>query len=640
MIEKMKKLSLLIYHGSKDHILNGLQNLGVIHLEANKSVTNENIIKVKDEISTIHKLDKFLTVVKDETKGKKSIEESSSKREFVKKDFTKFLENIEKEKEHYDTLVSERDNLKREREILDIWGEFDPEVLEEIKSSGLQYKFYSMPSSQFGKLDISAYPIEKVAVVKGVTYFVSFFSDPKDLEGLSATEERPPLKRASALDKTIHDLNIKIEHSVNNIMEYIPYQDELKAEIVKLNGLLDFDIVNASLESELDGKLLFINGWVPNKTLKSVEEFLEKGDLIYLLEEPTSEDNVPVKLKNGKVVTLFEPIGKFHSLPIYTELEPTPFFAPFFALFFGLCIGDLGYGLVLFTVCVLGMLFVKSKGLKPFLLLGLILSFVSICTGTMLNSFFGEPIVAEGATIPFPDFIKNLVFFNLNGDMYASMTFAIIIGVLQVMFGFILQVINKIKAGGIQAGFQPLGTFCILAGLFITISKMLAGVEIPLVQFFGKLLYSVPSSDITLFGMEGLRFTGVVILGVGVLLVLLFNNIDKPIFVRPFLGLWEMYSIVTGIPGDILSYIRLFALGLAGGLLGNAFNQIAFMLRDGIGGVGGIIGMVLIMIFGHSLNLALTSLGAFVHPLRLTLLEFYKSIGFTGGGKAYAPFKK
>jgi len=236
--------------------------------------------------------------------------------------------------------------------------------------------------------------------------------------------------------------------------------------------------------------------------------------------------------------------------------------------------------------------------------------------------------------------MKDMVHFNIDGDMYGSMTFAIIVGILQVMFGFILQVINKVKSNGIQAGFQPLGVFCILSGLFIILSPVLKETEIPLVKFLGKLLNSIPSSNITLFGMENLKLTGAILLGVGILFVLLFNNIDKPIFVRPFLGLWELYGIVTGIPGDVLSYIRLFALGLAGGLLGHAFNQIALMLKTNIGGVGGIIGMLLIMIFGHSLNLALTALGAFVHPLRLTLLEFYKSIGFTGGGKVYAPFKK
>ena len=123
----------------------------------------------------------------------------------------------------------------------------------------------------------------------------------------------------------------------------------------------------------------------------------------------------------------------------------------------------------------------------------------------------------------------------------------------------------------------------------------------------------------------------------------MFNNPDKNFFLRPLTGLWEFYQFVTGFLGDFLSYIRLFALGLASGLLGNAFNQIAFMILPGYPESTDYLSplmavSVIILLVGHTLNLGLSLLGSFVHPLRLTFVEFYKNLDFKGGGVAYQPF--
>jgi len=210
------------------------------------------------------------------------------------------------------------------------------------------------------------------------------------------------------------------------------------------------------------------------------------------------------------------------------------------------------------------------------------------------------------------------------------MAFAIMLGVIQVIFGFILQIVNEVKNKGFLAGLQPLGTmFLIIGGVSYLVSFGITGDfnigPIPI----KKIILSIPYI-----------FNIIICLVIsGAILVLLFNNIEKPIYIRPLIGLWEIYGIVTGVPGDILSYIRLFALGLAGALLGSAFNQIAFMIRDNAPPIVNYIGMLLILVVGHTINLALSALSAFVHPLRLILLEFYKAVGFSGGGKEFVPFK-
>jgi V/A-type H+-transporting ATPase subunit I len=127
-------------------------------------------------------------------------------------------------------------------------------------------------------------------------------------------------------------------------------------------------------------------------------------------------------------------------------------------------------------------------------------------------------------------------------------------------------------------------------------------------------------------------------------MLLLFNNVDKVIFMRPLTGLWALYNFASGFISNVLSYLRLFALGLAGGLLGGAVNQIAFLFitnqetGEVTYGSVWIAGTILVLIGGHIVNLGFSALAAFIHPLRLTFVEFYSAVGFKGGSRPYVPF--
>ena len=123
--------------------------------------------------------------------------------------------------------------------------------------------------------------------------------------------------------------------------------------------------------------------------------------------------------------------------------------------------------------------------------------------------------------------------------------------------------------------------------------------------------------------------------GIGIYLL---NNLHRNVLVNIGAGLWDTYNMASGLMGDVLSYLRLYALGLAGGLLGGVFNQLAFMVHDAAGGVIGILCCGLILVVGHALNIAMSCLSAFVHPLRLTFVEYFKNSGYDGQGKAYEPF--
>ena len=216
------------------------------------------------------------------------------------------------------------------------------------------------------------------------------------------------------------------------------------------------------------------------------------------------------------------------------------------------------------------------------------------------------------------------------------MTFALYIGIMQILLGMIIRAVNRIRNNGILFGIEPLSNI-LMVGAFTIFLAQVDFMDMGTFSFWafpvGKLLCSVPAAVTKVLAVAGL------------VLLLLFNDPRKKIPARVGFGLWAFYNFLSGVVSNGLSYLRLFALGLAGGLLGAAFNEIAFMLiTDENGDVHYASVMtivtVLILIASHTLNLGLSALGAFVHSLRLTFVEFYGNVNFKGGGKVYSPLSK
>lgn len=327
------------------------------------------------------------------------------------------------------------------------------------------------------------------------------------------------------------------------------------------------------------------------------------------------------------------------SLPDYFELDPTPFFAPFFMFFCGMCLGDVGYGSIILLLAIV-LVFKGPPKLKSIFLLGSLLGGMTLLNGFFLNSFFGatifnvegaKGIVGAGSILPF---LSPTV---INGKTeFPAITFAIYIGLTQMLLGMVLQVINKIRNKGIIYAIQPMCYVPLTLAAVIALCKA---------NFLAMGTYSINSLHI------GAAIAGVpssvlfVLLGIGIVPFMLFNTPTMKIWFRPLKFLWEFYNFTNGFVSNLLSYLRLFALGLAGGLLGKAFNDIALMLvtnDQGQVSLGTplIVCTILIMLIGHSLNFGLSALGAYVHSVRLIFVEFYGNLSFQGGGKSYNPFTK
>ncbi len=305
---------------------------------------------------------------------------------------------------------------------------------------------------------------------------------------------------------------------------------------------------------------------------------------------------------------MFEPICKLYMLPKYNEIDLTPFFAPFFMLFFGLCLGDSGYGLFILLAVSIYRLVAKEIGttMKPILTLVQLLGASTFVCGLLTGTFFGFNIY--DINIPFFQNMKEHVY--LDNQMMFNLS--LILGVIQIIFGMILKIFNRTIQFGFRYAVSTLGWVLLL------VSTAFA--------------YLVPG----VIPMGGT--VHLVILAIAGIMIFLFNSPGKNVFINIGLGLWDSYNMVTGLLGDVLSYVRLFALGLSGGILASVFNSLAVgMSPDNV--ILGPIVMVIIFLIGHAINMFMNVLGAMVHPMRLTFVEFFKNSGYEGGGKEYKPFK-
>ncbi|MFI3267225.1 MAG: V-type ATPase 116kDa subunit family protein, partial [Rikenellaceae bacterium] len=355
-----------------------------------------------------------------------------------------------------------------------------------------------------------------------------------------------------------------------------------------------------------EGKVYVVEGWVPEGKYAAVDEKFENGDAVIFKDKPTLEDKPPILLKNNKFASMCEMISKLYSMPSYHELDLTPFFAPFFIFFVGFCLADVGYAVLVLIAILVAKVKIKSESAKPVLNLAMWCCFTTMLMGAVTGNCFG---------IAMNDFevLKDVKFMG-QMDMFG---FALIVGLVQILYAMFVKVYARTKYQGFKYAVSTLCWALVIITCAVT--------------------YMLEEQGLG-FTFDSLAFK-LVIGGLLVLNVLFSDASRKNLFMNIGGGTWSLYNNVTGLLGDILSYIRLFALGLSSGIIASVFNDLAVGLSPDIPVVK-IIVMAIILLIGHGINLFMSAIGSFVHPLRLTFVEFYNNAGFEGGGREYTPFKK
>jgi len=597
MITPMYKYNFLVYHRDFDSFLLKLQELGVVDI----SMENRNVDEdEKDILARIGKISSTIKFLETRTAPNEKISLSLSADEIVSR-----VELLQREREQFDNAIK-----KAQKELAEVepWGNFDFKLLGNLAEKGISIRFFIASEKAFNEEWLNEYPIEIINHTNGLYYFVLV-----DFNGISfpveAQEVRAPQFSAKLKEDEIKRYLNRIDE-INKELDFLAlYIDTLKAEQANLTNQLDFKMVKSSAIPEADNTIMVLEGWVPEDLNEKVKQVLDSESVIYISAKADKNDNAPILLRNSKFAKLFEPISKLFAFPTYAELDLTPFFAPFFMLFFGFCFGDAGYGLIF----VLGATIYKFKAkpeFKPILSLIQILGISTVLFGVLTGTVFGASLVE--LNIPALESFKSYFF-----DQDKMFKLSLILGLVQIVFGMCVKAANL----WIQFSWKH---------AISTISWVVLILSMAVFYVLGQ----NPESTLKLFSPIHMVIIGIA--GVG---IMFFNSPGKNPLFNFGLGLWDTYNMATGLLGDTLSYIRLFALGLSSGILGSVFNSLAFGMAPDTPVLRHIV-IILILLIGHSINIFMSALGSLVHPMRLTFVEFYKNAGFTGGGRGYNPFRK
>lgn len=604
MIVKMSKYAFMVYHKEYDAFLQELRELGVLHVkEINSIKDHDGLQSLLAERKRLDAAVRFSAA-----RNKQSYETVYPAGNVDKEKGLQMAAHLEDLQEKMLRLMTRKAALEKDMAYMEIWGDFDFTNIRLLREAGYAVDFYSCPTSHYEPKWGEEYNAFLVNNVQSITYFVTVTKVGTPIE-IDAERAKMPGKGLKELQDDYLHLVVEINGLDMAIDAYaaLHYNDMIEADKLIQD---EFNYLNAwaQTDHEAEDRLLILEGFVPTAEAQSLENALSAKGYYYLPLEIKEEEPVPIKLRNDAFSRLFEPITRMFSLPNYTEFDPTPFFAPFFMLFFGLCFGDGGYGLLVILVCA----YFKRKAspqVKDYLSLFQYFGLAALIVGTCTGSIFGVAL----ATVPALAAVKD--YFVSSDNL---MTFSIIIGLVQIVFGKTVAALKTMQQRGTKYGIAPMAWVFVIIALLVALGLPMLSVQLP------SWMVNV------CFGIAGL----------GLLVAFLYNSPGKNVFLNLGTGLWNTYNMASGLLGDTLSYIRLFAIGLTGSILGGVFNSLAIDMTEGMNIFLRIIVMLLILVLGHAINFGLCTISSLVHPLRLIFVEYYKNAEFEGGGKDYRPFKK
>ena len=603
MITKMKKLSFLIHSKEYEGFLEHLRSLGVVHViqKQQGAVQNEEL---QEDLNLLSRCRNAIRELESSAKTVAEGAVSDSVKNFTFDTPAKVLERFDII--CADKIVQEQtlQALSRDRAQLLPWGDFEPSKVERLAAAGYKIRFYTCPLRAFKDEWVAQYGVVEIERDKQKVNFVTV-THSDVVPDIDAELVQLPHMSLSAVEADMDKTKAAIDAIPAKLAQLAQVGIPVLEKAVKeLENNIDFGRVRLTGEKLAADSLMLLEGWIPADDVDYVSKALDMKGVFFDVDDPQPDDDIPIQLSNNKFAKLFEPLTKLYMLPTYQELDLTLFFAPFFMLFFGLCLGDTGYGLLM--IVALPIFTKLFQLINPNFSKWLVVLFgaSTMLCGLLSGTFFGFNMY--DLDIPFVQKMKGILYTD-NSTMF---TVSLCIGVVQILFGMAIKAVNLSIQCGVKYALGTIGWLVLLITVGVSV---LAGIE----------------------------FSNPVVMGIliaAAVLIFLFNSPGKNPLLNIGLGLWDTYNMATGLLGDVLSYVRLFALGLSGGILANVFNSMAVgMAPDNP--VAGFIVMVLIFVIGHALNIFMNILGAIVHPMRLTFVEFFKNSGYTGGGTEYKPFK-
>lgn len=637
MILKMQKLTLIGFLADKDSILQDMMKRRCVQIEGPENIRDYDSIAqmTVPGVAQTYELEQDLAKFTSAIRAVAPYEEKGGV--FAKKDVSDFstmldpniYESSSQLRDEVNSVVkqiAEQKNVVSRSQLqitaLEPWGDLDLDLsVTQTKSTALLYLTVASDVNleEFEKQLQEASPLCYIHKVSSSTesscLLVMYHKDAQDpvinvIKTFNTNRPDFAFLHGTAAEN-ISSLKAQIETAQKEISRLT---EQLKIA-AKSSGLLKLgsDMATLQIDNQKVRENLFqtnsvfaLTGWIVADNADKVKKLLDKYQCYYTLTEPEEGEDIPIKLKNNKFVQPYELITEMYSLPTPDGIDPTPMMTPFFILFFGMMLADAGYGLVLFLLCFIGLKKLKpDEGfLKSAMKIGVSCGLSTMFWGIMYGGYFGNliPQLAQswfGKTITMP-----MVLDPLNNPM-SVMVLSFILGAIHLFTGMGIKIYMMAKRGHLLDALMDIGLwYVLLIGL-----PMLA---LPATQQIGKIL--------SIVGAVGLILTQ--------------GRHEKNILMKPIKGIMSLYDI-TGYLSDILSYARILALGLAGGVIANVINIMGTMPGFSI---VGIVAFVLIFLLGSAFNIAISGLGAYVHTSRLQYVEFFGKF-YEAGGKPFKPFQ-
>lgn len=591
MVTEMTKYNFILLSGDVEEFLKKLQGVGVVDITRSTKPVDEKSETLSSKAGNYRKA---LSLLKDVTPA-----------EFADKTYGDLAENVINTVNEREMMESQLAQLHKDMEERLPWGQFDVKNFKKLEERGLKLHFYKVKSSNFDPAWNENYALSEISNDGTNIYFV-VVSDDENYE-FPLKEMPAPDSDCTAVEKKIKELEYEIEKKYRLLSELKCHEKDIQKELDKTMSKLDLHLAHVSGTKAAEDYITVFEGFAPAENEVAVKEILDREGVLYLIDKAQVDDNPPIKLKNNKFVSMFELLTDMYGRPKYNEFDPTVWISIFFMLFFAFCMGDAGYGLVL-----IGASLALKKVLGNIAPLGITLGVATTVIGLLFHTFFSTDMLTWSFL---PDVVKKCMLPAQIGGFDGTMVLAIIVGIVHICLAMIVKTYQSTKVKGFANSLGTWGwTLLIVGGIIVG----------------GLALIGVINSEVTKW----------IVIGIGILSALgifFLNDLHRNPLVNFGSGLWETYNTATGLLGDVLSYLRLYALGLAGAKLGEAFNAIGVQAL-GDGGAAWI-AFILIVVVGHTLNVAMCVLGAFVHPLRLNFLEFFKNSGYEGTGRKYNPLK-
>lgn len=594
MIVRMKKITLLVSEKAKDSFLKELRRLGTFHIEDIKKPVSQDLEEAEVDVQEASEAISVLTS-HEEGSGKHS---KSVKLEDPKRHAKEIVLLSSKKKE----LLDEIESIKGHMDWFEPWGGFNPEDLKELNEKGIYIKLYKI--DKFSYRTIKDRKDIKIISEDKQNVFLALISRNRD-NRLNFEEISYPDKSLDFYTKTTEKLTSEIDKINYKIKERIQYKDSLKEHFKGVGKIVTF--LKAFHGMQRENGFAYLQGFCPLENVKEVSKLAKTEGAGFLIDDPDEPEKTPTLIKNPKWINIIKPVFKFMSIiPGYKEYDISLWFLMFFSVFFAMLISDGGYGLLFVIVTFLARLKFKKAPFEPFFLM-YVLGISTIIWGAMTGIWFGVEKIGE---LPV---LKLFVIQNINGFSASNQNFMIyvcfIIGVIHLTIAHLILVVRKINT---LYALAEAGWLLVLWGLFFAA---------------GTLVINKPFPEFAKY-----------FLAVGSILVILFSNPQKNILKGIAASLANVPLKIIGTFGDVVSYIRLFAVGYASTVLSVTFNNMAHEV--GFNNVISGLIAALILFAGHTLNIMLGFMAVIVHGIRLNMLEFSGQMGMEWSGSEYKPFSE